>query len=68
MARTEEQFYEACEAAQWLADFHNKSFWVIPTEYGYSYSCYDQKFNLPKGTATLEITPNPPPNNPEEKI
>lgn len=57
MSRTQEQFNEAYNRAARLVKWHNKSFWIIPTETGYAVSCFNEDSNLPEGTTTLEVTP-----------
>lgn len=58
MSRTTEEFSKAYHEALSLAKMHNKSFWIIPTQTGYSVSCFNETSNLPVGTKTLEVKPN----------
>lgn len=55
--RTEEDFAKAYKECIWLVKFHNKPFWIVPTDSGYSISHFDIKCGLPKGTKTLKVTP-----------
>lgn len=54
--RDETKFANAYARAKWLANFHNKPFYVVPTNDGYSVSSFDVDQNfLPQGTKTLKV-------------
>lgn len=55
--RTEEDFAKTYEECIWLVAFHNKPFWIVPTDSGYRISCFDVKDGLPEGTKTLKVVP-----------
>ena len=56
--RTQEKFDNAMARLKWSLRFHNKEFWIVPTEDDYCISVVCPKpEDLPKGTRAVKYNP-----------